>query len=339
VDTLHIEWRDFSNIEKPVIKGYQLREISKDTALRHTIYHLDHPLLPGAVVEAKVRGTMAYAGFTNGDPQKELTFNGSFLSRDFLPYFGYDDRRELKLNQYRAQYGLQKLDSRIPAATNVIASHQLFASTQANRIPYALHISTSIDQRIVAPGKLQKEWTDGARRYYQFRSEKPEAFNFHILSAAYDIKTEKVNIAGQPITIEVYHHPGHAYNIRYLISSATEALGFLHGILGTYPYLTLRIAERPRYDEDLFAYGNVMVLPENHGWIADIRKKEDMDYLRYLTAKLVAEQYMQQANVSRTQGYPVITQSIPGYLAMMQLEHFYGTASLTGHQHGTCFAV
>lgn len=77
--------------------------------------------------------------------------------------------------------------------------------------------------------------------------------------------------------------------------------------------------------------GNVAVLPENHGWIADIRRKEDLDYLRYITAELIARQYMRQVGLRRIAGYPVITRSVPGYLAYMQLRAFYGDSSLVNH--------
>jgi ABC-type transport system involved in multi-copper enzyme maturation permease subunit len=331
IDTLHVEWMEFSMIDKLELKGYKLQVVSTDTVLRHTIYHLDHPLDPGTNIIAIVEGKMGYSGFTNGDPQKELTFNGSFLSHNFLPYFGYDDRRELKLNQYRGDYSLKKLASRLPAGDDRVAGKQLYASTQSNRISYVLNITTTGSQRIVAPGVLEKEWVATGRRHYRFRSERPAAFDFHILSAEYNLNTKIVNIGGKQVKIEIYSHPGHPYNIANLISSTQEALSFLHGVLGEYPYRTIRIAERPRYDQELFAYENIVVLPENHGWIADIRKKEDLDYLRYITAKLVAKQYMRQANISRTQGYPVITESIPGYLALTQLEKFYGRESLKGH--------
>lgn len=328
IDTLHIEWMDFAVLDSVSISGYSLQVIKQDTELRHTIYRLDHTIAPGDSIQCQVTGSLQYKGFTNDDPQKELTFNGSFLSHNIMPYFGYDQRRELKSNQYRPQYGLIKMNSRLPDTSDIIASRQLFASTQANRISYTLTVSTSADQSIVAPGLLQKRWQADGRNYFRFISETPSLFDFSILSARYAVKKEQVKVAGKDINIEVYYHPGHPFNITSFINSAKEALQFLDTVLGAYPYSTLRIAERPHYDESLVAYGNVMVLPENHGWTADIRKQEDLDYLRYITTRLIAEQYMRQANISRTQGYPVITNAIPGYLALEQLQHFYGAASL-----------
>ena len=328
IDTLHMEWMDFSTPDSFTVNGYVANLIKKDTVLRHNIYRLNHPILPRDSVQCHITGILQYTGFTDDDPQKELTFNGSFLSNNIIPFFGFDDRRELKSNKYRVENRITKLVSRLPDTTDKTASQQLFTSTQAKRISYIFTIGTSADQTIVAPGKLEKEWQSNNRHYYRFVNDIPILFDFHILSARYSIKKQLVNINGKAVTIEVYYHPEHNRNINHVITSTKEALTYLDTTLGAYPYATLRIAERPHYEEELYAYGNVIVLPENHGWIADIRRQEDLDYLRYVTTKLIAEQYMRQANISRTLGYPVITRSIPAYLALQQLQHFYGEASL-----------
>ena len=328
IDTLHVEWMDFSVMDSFAVKGYTVNLFKRDTALRHNIYVLDHSILPGDSIQCNVAGSLQYKGFTNDDPQKELCFNGSFLSRNFIPFFGYDDRRELKENQYRIEYGLAKLASRLPDTTDNTAGRQIFASTQAGRIHFTLTVSASAGQNIVAPGKLQKEWRSGNRHYYRFNSEQTALFDFSVLSAAYAITKQPVNIAGKTIDVEIYYHPAHYRNVAHFIASAKEALTYLSDLLGDYPYPSLRIAERPHYDEELYTYENIIVLPENHGWIADIRKQEDLDYLRYVTTRKIAEQYMRQSNISRTQGYPVITHSIPAYLALQQQRQLYGPAPL-----------
>lgn len=327
IDTLHVEWKDFSEIDKIAIKGYDLKLVSKDEVLRHTIYKLSKPVGQQDSVVVNISGSMHYSGFTNSEPQHELTFNGTFLSNDIIPFFGYNDDRELKANKYRAEYGLERLTSRLPVPEGMAQVLGSFASSQADRIHYVLNVSTIENQTVVAPGILQKQWKENGRNHFRFISEGKQLFDFYILSAAYAVKKQEFN----GIDITAYYHPGHGYNVDDMIKSAGEAVGFLSTTLGDYPYKNIRIAERPRYDEDLFAYGNVLVLPENHGWIADIRRKEDLDYLRYITARLIAKQYTQQANLSGTQGYPLITESIPGYLALLQLKAFYGAASLQKH--------
>lgn len=327
IDTLHVEWMDLSKID--TVSGVKL--LQQDTVLRHAMYVFDKPLQPGDTVRVQIKGHLQYEGFTNGDPQRDLTFNGSYLSDRIVPFIGYDEDRELKSNQYRTQYGLEKLKARIAPVTDTIAARRHFTSTQAGALQYAFTIGTSAEQVVVAPGRLEKSWQEGDRAYYRYVSEGVGRYDFHVLSAAYAIRRDTVQVGVHPVVIEVYHHPEHGYNIQALTRVAREALGTLDSLLGAYPYSTLRIAERPHYAEDLDAFGNVIVLPENHGWIADIHRQEDLDYLRFITTKLIAEQYMAQANISRTAGYPLLTHAVPAYLALQQLRRYHGEAALQRH--------
>lgn len=324
IDTLHVEWEEFLEITRLFPEGNALSLLSKDEAQRHALYRLKRPMLPGDTLRLRIAARKQYTGFTNGDPQKDLAFNGSFLSESLLPFFGYDDRRELTENKYREDHGLPKIVSGLPAVGDPYGSKIMHASTQAEQITFNCVVSTDSSQTVTMPGILEKKWKEGGRSFFRFRSGQPVPFRFNLLSARYASKTKQVSLDGRSVSVEVLYHPGHDYNTDAWLNSAGEALQFLHRHLGAYPYDRLVIAERPRYDEELFSLTNLMVLPENHGWIADIRRDEDLDYLHYITTRLIAEQYLQRGNFSRVQGYPFLTKSIPGFLALMQLESFYG---------------
>lgn len=328
IDTLHVEWEDFLEITRLSVEGSDLALLSKDEKQRHALYRLARPMLPGDTLRLHVSAHKQYTGFTNGDPQEDLTFNGSFLSESILPFFGYDDRRELTENKYREGYGLQKMVSALPAIGDPQATGILHSSTQAQQITFNCVVSTDSSQTVIMPGVLEKKWKEDGRNFFRFSSGQPVPFRFKLLSARYASKTKLVNLEGRSVSLEVLYHPEHSYNTDAWLSSAAEALKFLHRHLGVYPYDRLVIAERPRYDEELYSLTNLMVLPENHGWIADIRREEDLDYLRYITTRLIAEQYLQKGNFSRVQGSPFLTKSIPGFLALTQLERFYGKASV-----------
>ncbi|MGO1671842.1 MAG: hypothetical protein ACTHYC_13540 [Sphingobacterium sp.] len=329
IQNLHVEWVDFMTIETISILGNKLELLSKDDDHRHAIYKLEKPILPGDTVVLNVTVQKQYEGFTNDDPQLDIAFNGSFMSEDFLPFIGgYDNRRELISNKYRKVYALSPFTSSLPSAEKSIDSNYSFASTQSNGFTFNAVISTSEKQQIVSPGIRVKSWKDNGKNYFQFQSEKTIPFQWHILSANYASQKQQVQIAGQAIEIEVYYHPGHPYNIDVWIESAKEALAFLNKHLEAYPYSKLVIAERPRYDEDLHTSANVMVLPENHGWIADISREEDRDYLRFVTTQLIAEQYFGTGNFARVEGFPFLTKSIPGYLALVQMNQLYGKPSV-----------
>ncbi|WP_166924871.1 ABC transporter permease/M1 family aminopeptidase [Flavobacterium poyangense] len=328
--SLHIEWVDFLKIENISCEDKSLKKISNDDLFGHAIYQLEKPLLPGEIMWLNVKAEKHYSGFTNSEPQADIAFNGSFISEDFLPFIGgYDNRRELADNKYRKDYKLKPIVSSLPKTPADKEKNFSFASTQSNGFTFDCTISTPDTQQAVMPGLLVKEWKENGKKYYQFRSEKAIPFQWNILLAAYASKKQQVQVNGKNIDIEVYYHPGHPYNVTAWIESAKEALVFLNKQLGEYPYSKLIIAERPRYDEDLHISGNLITLPENHGWIADIRRNEDRDYLRYITTSLIGQQYFNNGNFSRVQGFPLLTNSIPSYLALVQMDQLYGKTSVS----------
>lgn len=331
IDTLHLEWMEDVSLNKVLIDDKSLSAKTTDDEHRHALYILPHTLQPDDSITLLLSGTLQYVGFTNADPQKDVTYNGSFLPQDIIPYIGYDERRELKENKYRTIYGLPKLEARLPDSTNLLAAKKWYTAALAHKINYRLSISTSATQRIVAPGVLSKQWIADGKNHYVFESSHPDAFEWYILSAQYAVKDTSFLINNQQVALQQFYHPAHAYNIIHFATASQHAFAFLKPILGRYPYDTLRIAERPRYDEEVVSFGNVIVLPENHGWIADIRRREDLDYLHFITASQIAQQYMQQLPLSKTQGFPVVTRSIPAYLALVQLKQYYGDTAVKNH--------
>lgn len=329
IGSLHLEWIDFLTMENVTVVGNKLELVSKDEGFRHAIYKLEKPILPGDTIVLNVMAQKQYNGFTNDDPQLDMAFNGLFMSEDFLPFIGgYDSRRELADNRYRKDYGLLPMASSLSRTVENTEKNCSFATVQSDGFTFNAIVSTSAKQQITMPGILSRSWKENGKNYFQFQSEKAIPFQWYILSANYASQKQQVQIAGQAIEIEVYYHPGHPYNIKAWIESAKESLAFLQTHLGAYPYSNLVIAERPRYDENLHVSANVMILPENHGWIADIRRNGDRDYLRYVTTQLIAEQYFNTGNFARIQGYPFLTKSIPRYLALVQMDQLYGAASV-----------
>lgn len=330
INSLHIEWTDFVKIEKIAVTEKALKKISDDEEFRHAVYQLEKPLLPGETISLKVKASKQYNGFTNDEPQADLAFKGSFMTEDFLPFIGgYDSRRELADNKYRKEYDLNPIVSSLPKSEITKANEYSFASTQSDGFTFDCIVSTPVTQQAVMPGIRVKEWQENGKKFYQYKSEKAIPFQWNILLADYASKKQQVTINGKSIAIEVYYHPGHPYNVNAWINSAQEALEFLTAQLGEYPYSKLIIAERPRYDEELHISGNLITLPENHGWIADIRRNEDRDYLRYITTSLIGQQYFNNGNFSRVQGFPFLTHSIPSYLALVQMDQLYGKTSVS----------
>ena len=86
----------------------------------------------------------------------------------------------------------------------------------------ALDFTFSEDQIAIAPGYLMKEWTDGDRRYFHYKMDAPILNFVAYLSASYAVHRDRWN----DVDIEIYHHPGHAYNVDKMVRAIKEHGGF-----------------------------------------------------------------------------------------------------------------
>lgn len=319
IDSLHVEWMDFAEVKSLQSNSHSLKAIQENAEFRHTIYSISPALLPGDSITIQYEALLQYSGFTNHDPQPALAYNGSFLHKEIFPFFGYNRERELKENRHRVELGLEKLNNRLPAIDDRKATGNSYASPDADRISGTMTVSTNKDQVIVTSGTLLSEKEENDRRYYSYQIENG-LYDFYVLSARYAVHKQPLPVKGRSITVEIYYHPADSRNIDFITAVTEKTLQFLQDQLGSYPFDVIRIAEKPAYDEDLIAFGNVLVLPDNHVWNADARKVEDMDYAGFAITKLMATQYWQQGNYSAVQGYPLFTNSLPDYYALRFLQ-------------------
>lgn len=329
IDTLHIEWIDFYTIKKLAVKNHNLEKIQEDKKLKHAIYLITPAIEKNQQVELVVEANIQHKGFTNNDPQQHLIFNGSYFKNDIFPKFiGFDDNRIIDQNQYRSLFDLAKLQNRLPKV-----SDNVYASSLADSIKYDFTISTAKEQRIIAPGVLQKEWVSNARNYYNYQSFSGAWDDFAILSAKFYSKKIEITKTShsKPSKIEIYAHPNHLYNLDLIENAVKKALKNLYPIFGNYPYPTIIIAERPRYDNKLETADNIIYLPENYAWIAKTSNNANDEFISYLFTKMIAKQYVQRLYLTQSQGFPVVIKSIPEYLALHFVQKDFGNTILEQH--------
>ncbi len=321
IETLHINWKKFLSIDNLKIENRDLELLDEDKSLRYAIYNLPRPLKPGEKIILMVQAELHYKGFHQSDPQADLTYNGSFLGTDILPYFGYDEKREVENNIDRLGNSLAIKKSRMAGHNESFSRGNVVQSDQADKLSWNIVISTSGEQQAVCPGSLIKSWKKSNKNYFQYKSGKPGFLNFHIASAKY-LKKE-INTGKTKTTI--YYHPRHTYNIEHIQKAVQESFLWLSAKFGEYPYSSLHIVEKPHYNEDFVSYHNVIAISENHGWTADAKKPEDLEYIYYYIAYELAKHWAAaKLMIADVQGAGVFTDSIPEYAALMFMDHKFG---------------
>ena len=320
IDTLHLDWDKKLVVEKISSNNYFLEKFEDDAGLRHTIFRLTPSLEAGESLTLNLVANLAYKGFHQSEFQGDLTYNGTVLGTDFLPIFGYDRSRELTNNKKRLQQGLAPLDSRMDTMDNAFSRRNRFESVQSDSLTWNMVISTDGDQIVIGPGEVNT-WQEEGRNYAEYRSERPGAMDFKIISAR--LATQEFDCQETPCRLS--YEPRHTYNLSVFKDAVQKAVPWLAERLGPYPYSVVRIVEKPFYDSEFITFANVTAISEARGWTADIKNDEEGQYIYLTIARELARQWIfASLKVADVQGAELLTQSLAQYYAFRFLEGIMG---------------
>ncbi|MFQ3214130.1 MAG: ABC-2 type transport system permease protein [Marivirga sp.] len=130
-----------------------------------------------------------------------------------------------------------KKDYELPAHDDPYGTHTLLFSDEADLISFETIISTFPDQIAIAPGYLQKEWTEGGRKYYHYIQDTPIQAFFNIVSANCDVYTDEATFPnGKKVAIEIFYHPGHNYNLDRFTAAYKDGLEYFSETYGNFQF-------------------------------------------------------------------------------------------------------
>jgi ABC-type transport system involved in multi-copper enzyme maturation permease subunit len=324
LDAIHIRIPHAAQIRRLEL-SVPSTESHQDLLHGYYIYTFDRALDPGQ--EAQLRFDVAYVseGFANTISNPQVVENGTFINSTLMPAFGYDPRGELGDDATRRKYGLAP-KPRMPAIDDEAARSNNYISVDSDWVDFEATVSTSPDQIAVAPGYLQREWSEGNRRYFHYKMDAPILHFYSFLSARYQVKRDRwEGPAGENVAIEIYYHPGHEYNVERMIDAVKKSLLYFTTAFGPYQHRQVRILEFPRYASFAQSFPNTIPYSESIGFIARIASAEDIDYPFYVTAHEVAHQWWaHQVIGGNVQGATVLSETLSQYSALLVMEREYG---------------
>ncbi len=319
IDTLYLGISPKVTIDSLVFPGHSL--VEGDSVLGYYIFALEEPLEPGERMTFDFDLTVANPGFVNNGSNTNVVFNGTFINNmDYFPSLGYDEFEQLTDRNTRRKYGLPQVQ-RMSKIDDESARLNTYFTRGADWINFETTVSTSLDQVAIAPGYLQREWTEGDRRYFHYKMDTPILNFYSYLSADYTVKRDRWN----DVAIEVYYHEPHVYNVDRMIDSIKKSLDYFTTNFGPYQHRQVRILEFPRYEMFAQSFPNTIPFSESAGFISRIDSEEDIDHVFYITAHEVAHQWWaHQVIGANVQGATLISESLAQYSALMVMEKEYG---------------
>ena len=292
-----------------------------DREVGYHIYRLAVPLTPGAAMDVSFDVSLITRGFVNDGSNLRIVENGTFFSNsEYVPRIGYAREDELADPGDRKDEGLPPR-ARMAAVDDPQALRAVPLSHDADRLDFEATVSTSLDQIAIAPGYLQREWTEGDRRFFHYRMDAPIFSLYGFLSGRYEVRRDKWN----DVDIAVYHHPTHTYNVDRMIDSVKKSLAYFTANFGPYQHRQVRIIEFPRYHKFAQSLPNTIPFSESAHFIDDVRDEDNIDMVFYITAHEVAHQWWgHQVCGGAVQGWSMIIESMAQYSALMVMEKEFG---------------
>ncbi len=318
IDSIHVDHGGFITefgFEKPS------ELVLEDDSMNYDIYQLAEALQPGdSVVFTFSISNKPNGIFRNNSP---IRANGTFVNNSLFPRIGYNPASELRGEESREKFGLPPKE-RMASQSDSVALQNNYIAYDADWIDFETTISTSPEQIAIAPGYLQKDWTENGRRYFHYKMDSKMLNFYSFISAKFEVAKDSWN----DIAIEVYYHKDHDYNIDRMIKGVKRSLDYYTEEFSPYQHKQVRIIEFPRTGGGFAqSFANTIPYSEAIGFIAEVDEENEdgVDYPFSITAHEVAHQWWaHQVIGANVQGATVMSESMSEYSSLKVLEKEYG---------------
>jgi ABC-2 type transport system permease protein len=293
-----------------------------DQTLYYRIYKFDSPLQPNESRTMHFTVKSKNRGFENGLSTVELVQNGTFFNNGIGPAIGYDPQRQLTDPHDRKKYGLKEIELMPLLERNCVDDcRDTYIGGHSDWVNVQTVISTSADQLAIAPGSLQREWQENGRRYFEYKLDHQSLNFYSFMSARYEVAREEWN----EIKLEVYYDRQHPWNVPRMMNSLKKSLDYFTKNFGPYYHKEARIIEFPRVATFAQAFPGTMPYSEAIGFIANINKPDDIDFVFYVVAHEMGHQWWAHQVVgANMEGATMLSESLAQYSALMVMEKEYG---------------
>ncbi len=297
--------------------------LSADSARGVYLYRLARPLAPGDTIALAFGAHYSAEGYPNSEPNNDIVANGTFLNWRYFPSLVYDDGVELADDDRRKADHLPPRQ-RVPSIHDEAARANAGASADADWVMFDAVVSTAPDQIAIAPGYLEREWTENGRRVFAYKMDRPILKYFSIQSGRYAVQRD----SSQGVAIEIYYHPGHEVDLGRMVEGLKRGLTYYDANFSPYQFRQVRIVEFPRYQDFAQSFPSTIAFSEGLGFIARVRDADDdLDWPLFVTAHELAHQWWgHQITAADQQGAPVLSESLAEYSALMVMKGKYGAA-------------
>ena len=318
ISKVHVEYNPQAEIINQNLAGAALDE--SDSAQNVYSFALTSPMQPGEKRTLNFNTKVEYKGFRNSGNGVDVVYNGTFINNSAaMPGIGYQPNRILTDRNIRRRYGLDPVD-RMPKRDDESQYKTGFLRGDSDFVNFETIVSTADDQIAIAPGYLERDWTENGRHYFHYKMDAPIQNFFSFQSAKYTVKEDQWN----DVKIQIFYHKPHEFNVDRMIYATKQSLDYFSKNFSPFQYRQMRILEFP-YQSFAQSFPNTVPFSENIGFILDTTDPDRVDSVFYVTSHEVAHQWWgHQVSAALVQGATMLIESFAQYSAFMVVEKEFG---------------
>lgn len=279
--------------------------IDEDTLMKFSVYKLEKGIAPNDSI--KLSFSVRSHENTLLARRSNVLENGTYIRSDIFPRLGYFANTE------------------IPNPDDSASHLNHYQSRDADLIEFEAILSTVPEQTAITTGSLIREWKEGNRKYFHYKTDKPVKFVLGFNSAKFGVLKED----HKGTDLRIYYHPGHTYSLNRMMEGLKLSLDYNSSNFGAYQHSQAHIIEFPR-SEGSYATtaGNCIQISEMR-FITDTNITMDggIDLSFYVPAHELAHQWWgNQVIPANALGATMITESIAEYISAKVYEKRFGKA-------------
>jgi hypothetical protein len=185
-------------------------------------------------------------------------------------------------------------------------------------------VGTQHDQTAIAPGELQREWTENGRRYFHYVSDETIGNEYAFFSARYALHEARWN----DVAIQIFHHPGHDANVGRMVRAVQASLAYYTAQLGPYPYKQVRLIERPGHSLGMHAEAGTIDFGESYSLLNPLDGANALDLPFFIVAHEVAHQWWGSSRFAPVEGVGFLSEALATFSAYQVVDSVYGREHL-----------
>jgi len=319
IETLWLTYGPLATLHVHDVEGASLGEV--DEEFRTYGFDFDEPLAPGASVRLDFDVSQENPGFRNSGNNTSIRDNGSFINNtEIMPIIGFNSGARLTDRQQRRRQGLDPIERAYPLEDESRWDEN-YLGAQADYADFRAIVSTAPDQIAIAPGYLEREWTEKGRRYFEYVMDEPILNFYSFISGRFAVAERETD----GILYQVFYHPEHDWNVERLLESGEDSIAYFSEIFSPYQFTQYRVQEFPAYATFAQSFPNTVAYSEGIGFTADLTNPQDIDYVYYINAHEAAHQWWaHQVMAANVQGGTMLVETFAQYSALMLMEREYG---------------